>query len=72
MNITDDVYMAEAYAHLKTRVELQEYRSALRNLMAVINRDGGHHADMFPSDVEAAEDCVATVHKLHALLTEKP
>ena len=34
---------------------------ALRNLMAVINQDGGHRASSFSSDKEAAVDCEATV-----------
>ena len=70
MNITQDVYMAEARSHLETRVRLSEVTQALRNLMAVINGDGGHRADTFGMDIEAAEDCQNTVIKLHGEVAE--
>lgn len=62
--------MAEARSHLETRVRLDEAQRSLHNLMAVINGDGGHKADTFGSDAEAAEDCVQTLIKLFGEVAE--
>lgn len=52
-----EIYFEEATEHYKTRLRLHETLDALRNLMAVINRDGGQTADSFLSYTEAAEAC---------------
>lgn len=65
MNTPESVYMDEARAHFRTRLELHRYKDALRNLMAVINRDGGHRAGHFSDDMEAAEDCENTIRKIY-------
>ena len=67
MSDEEAAYIDEARAHYRTRLQLQEVRRVLGNLMAVINRDGGHRANTSGSEAEAAEDCANTVRMLHVV-----
>ncbi len=58
-------YQDECMAHFVTRKEYHEVLSALKSLMAVINRDGGHRADLAADVFDAATDCENVVRELH-------
>ena len=51
---------------------LIELREAVHNLLAVINRDGGHRTEMFGKLSEAVKDAQATVVDLLESIGEYP
>lgn len=57
-----------AYEHGRREManETEVLRQALGDLLAVINRDGGHKAATFPSLCEAGKDAEATVLQMFA------
>lgn len=69
-NIHRNAYLDEAAEHYKTRLKYHDVLWALKNLMAVINHDGGHTADTFPSELEAAEACQRKVVDMFAKISD--
>lgn len=70
MNPQDQAYIAECRDHYQTRLRYFELQNVFKNLLAVINGDGGHRADMFGTDFEAGADAQATVLKLFGEIAE--
>lgn len=51
-------------------IDAEEVQAALRNLMAVINRDGGHWAARFETDEKAAADAQDKVSGMFAKIEQ--
>lgn len=62
MNPHEVIYLEEAKAHYATRLRRFEAERLLRELMAVVNNDGGQTADKAPTLEGATYDCIALLH----------
>lgn len=70
MNPYEVTYLEEAQAHYTTRLRRFEAERLLRELMAVVNTDGGQTADKAETLEQATFDCIALLNDERAELKE--
>ena len=72
MNPHEQAYLDEARSHFQTRLKYFNHVRLLNNLMAVINRDGGHKADTYACIEDAVDGCILAVSNLIHNKGDKP